>query len=57
MNNGGKAQLKFWGRELTGFLLTLNVVIFESRSQTTRDNLRGREGNNPDHQLRSLSIC
>jgi hypothetical protein len=24
-------------------------------SQATRDKLRGQEGNNPDHQLRSLN--
>jgi hypothetical protein len=30
---------------------------FEYGSQSTRDKLRGREGNNPDRQLRSLSVC
>ena len=56
-DNGGKAQLKFWGREFTRFLLTLNATVFEDRSQTARDKLRSREGNSPDHQLRSQSIC
>ena len=26
-------------------------------SQTVGDNIHGREGNNPDHQLRSLNIA
>ena len=46
---GGKAQLKFWGRKLTGFLLTLNAMVLEGRSQTAGDKFRGREGNSPDH--------
>ena len=48
-------QFEFWGRKLTGFLLTQNAAIFEDRSQTVGDNLHSQEGNNPDHQLRSLS--
>ena len=54
---GGKAQLEFWGRKLTMFLLTLNAMILEDRSQTAGDKLRSREGNSPDHQLRSLNAC
>ena len=57
MNYGGKAQLKFWGRKLTGFLLTLNAVILEDGSRTVGDKLHSREGNSPDHQLRSLNTC
>ena len=53
---GGKAQFEYLGRKLTDLLLTLNANMFEDRSQTTRDKLRGRKGNSPDHQLRSLSI-
>ena len=56
MNYGGKAQLELWGHKLTGFLLTLNAVILESRSQTATDKRRSRKGNSPDHQLRSLNI-
>ena len=46
--------MEFWGRKLTRFLLTLNATVLEDRSQTTRDKFRGREGNSPDRQLRSL---
>ena len=52
-----KLQLKLWGREFTGLLLTLNAINFKDRSQTVGDNLHSREGNNPDHQLRSPNIC
>ncbi len=51
-----KSQFELWGRKLTGFLLTLNAITFESRSQTVGDKLHSREGNSPDHQLRSLNI-
>lgn len=37
-------------------LLTLNAIVFEDRRQTVGDKLHSREGNSPDHQLRSLSI-
>ena len=53
---GGKAQFEFLGRKLTGLLLTLNAIDFESGSQTVGDNLHSQEGNNPDHQLRSQSV-
>ena len=46
-------QFEFWGRKLTGFLLTRNAMTFEDRRQTVGDKLHGREGNSPDHQLRS----
>ncbi len=51
-----KSQLELWGRKLTGFLLTLNAMAFEDRSQTMGDKFHSREGNSPDHQLRSLNI-
>jgi hypothetical protein len=57
MKCGGKAQLKLWGRKLTGFLLTLNAALLEDRSRTVGDKLHSREGNSPDHQLRSLNTC
>ena len=56
MNCGGKAQFEFWGRKLTGFLLTLNATILEGRSQTMGDKFHSREGNSPDHRLRSQNI-
>ena len=55
IRRGGKAQLEFLGRKLTGFLLTLNAVTLEDRRQTVGDKLHSREGNSPDHQLRSLN--
>ena len=45
--------MKFWGREFTRFLLTLNATSLEDRRQTVRDKLHSREGKSPDHQLRS----
>jgi len=37
------------------FNQTPNANILNHRSQTARDKLRGREGNSPDHLLRSLN--
>jgi hypothetical protein len=50
-------SLNFWGRKLTKFLLTPNAIVFEGGKQTVGDKLHSREGNSPDHQLRSLNIC
>ncbi len=34
---------------------TTNAISLKSGSETMGDKLRSREGNSPDHQLRSLS--
>ena len=36
---------------------TPNAGTLEYSSRTTGDEFRGREGNYPDHQLRSLNLC
>ena len=55
MTHGGRA-LNGLGA-LPGYQTQSNYKChtFKRGSQTTRDKLRGREGNNPDRQLRSLS--
>ncbi len=46
-----------WIRALPAYLAEPNSEYRHvySGSQSARDKLRGREGNNPDHLLRSLS--
>ena len=36
---------------------TPNARKCKRGSETAGDKLRSREGNSPDHQLRSLSVC
>ena len=36
---------------------TPNASKLERGSESTGDKLRSREGNNPEHQLRPLSVC
>jgi hypothetical protein len=35
----------------------LRMLVHIDRSEAAGAKARGREGNNPDHQLRSLNIC
>ena len=42
---------------ITKPLQTPNTNKYNHGRQTTGDNVRGREGNNPDRQLRSLNIA
>ena len=43
--------------KLTKAYQTPNAMLPMLRSQTARDKLGSREGNNPDLQLRSQSTC
>ena len=42
---------------ITNPLQTPNTNKYNHSRQTTGDNVRSREGNNPDRQLRSLNIA
>ena len=44
-----------WGP--TKFNQTPNTNTPDRRSETTGEKVRGHEGNSPDRQLRSQSIC
>ena len=44
-------------QKLTDVSQTPNAGKLERSSETVGDKLHSREGNNPDHQLRSLSVC
>jgi hypothetical protein len=53
--NGGRALDGLGGKKLTNSNQTTNAIKLEPGSETVGDKLHGREGNSPDHQLRSLS--
>ena len=55
MNCGGKALNGLRGLVLTEPNQTPNAIAPENSSRTTGDEFRGREGKNPDRQLRSQS--
>ena len=55
---GGRAT--GWLMGPTGLLTSTKLrmpVKVQRGSETAGDKLRSREGNSPDHQLRSLSVC
>jgi hypothetical protein len=52
-NTGGRALNGLGGLVLTKPNQTPNAGILEYSSRTTGDEFRGREGNSPDHRLRS----
>ncbi len=52
--NGGKALDGLGGEYLTNSNQTMNAINFKPGSETVGDKLHSREGNSPDHQLRSL---
>ena len=52
--NGGRALDGLGGKKLTNSNQTSNAINLKPGSETAGDKLRSREGNNPDHQLRSL---
>ncbi len=52
--NGGKALDGLGGEKLTNSNQTRNAINLKPGSETAGDKLRSREGNSPDHQLRSL---
>lgn len=51
--NGGKALDGLGGEKLTNSNQTMNAINLKPGSETAGDKLRSREGNSPDHQLRS----
>jgi hypothetical protein len=51
--NGGRALDGLGGEYLTNSNQTSNSINREPGSETAGDKLRSREGNSPDHQLRS----
>ncbi len=51
--NGGRALDGLGGRNLANSNQTTNAINLEPGSETAGDKLRSREGNSPDHQLRS----
>ncbi len=51
--NGGKALDGLDGRNPVNSNQTMNAINPEPGSETAGDKLHSREGNNPDHQLRS----
>ncbi len=53
--NGGRALDGLGGRDPVNSNQTTNAINPEPGSETMGDKLRSREGNSPDHQLRSLS--
>ena len=53
--NGGRALDGLGGKHLTNSNQTTNAINFKPGSETVGDKLHSREGNSPDHQLRSLS--
>ena len=53
--NGGRALDGLGGEYLTNSNQTTNAINLKPGSETAGDKLRSREGNSPDHQLRSLS--
>ena len=55
-NHGGRALNGLGGEKLTNPNQTANAMVPHPESETVGDKLHRREGNSPDHQLRSLSI-
>jgi hypothetical protein len=56
-STGGRALNGLGGLVLTEPNQTPNAGTPEHDSRTTGDEFRGREGNSPDHQLRSPNLC
>ena len=53
---GGRALDGLENEKLTKLNQTANAKALNPRSETVGDKLHDREGNSPDHQLRSLSL-
>ena len=51
--NGGRALDGLGGEYLTKSNQTTNAINLKPGSETAEDKPRSREGNSPDHQLRS----
>ena len=54
-SRGGRALNGLGGEKLTNPNQTANAMVPYPESETVGDKLHCREGNSPDHQLRSLS--
>ena len=52
----GRALDELGGKKLTKLNQTTNGVTLEPGSEAVGDKLHCREGNSPDHRLRSLSV-
>ena len=55
-STGGRALNGLRGLMLTEPNQTPNASTLEGHSRATGDEFRGREGNSPDQQLRSLNL-
>ena len=55
-SDGGRALDELGGTKLTKLNQTTNAIALDPGSETAGAKLRRREGNNPDRQLRSLSL-
>ncbi len=55
MSYAGRALDGLGGEELTKLNQTPNAIAINPGSETVGDKLHSREGNSPDHQLRSPS--
>jgi hypothetical protein len=53
---GGRALIGLGGLQAYRIQSNSESQCAKYGSQTTRDKLRGRKGNNPDRQLRPLSV-
>ena len=53
--DGGRALNGIDERDLVDSNQTANAISYKSGSETMGAKLHSREGNSPDHQLRSLS--
>ncbi len=56
LSYAGRALDGIGGEKLTKLNQTANGVTLEPGSETVGDKLHRREGNSPDHQLRSPSV-
>ena len=54
--NGGRALDRLGGRNPANSNQTTNAINLKPGSETVGDKLHSREGNSPDHQLRSLRV-
>ena len=54
LSYGGRALDGLGGEYLTKLNQTANAIACDPGSETVGDKLHSREGNSPDHQLRSL---
>ncbi len=56
VSQGGRALDGLGGEKLTKLNQTANALALDLGSESVGDKLHRREGNTPDHQLRSLRM-